>query len=43
MTKEQPNKKYTPKFKIKAVETMRNERLSYREAIRHSMRRMARC
>ena len=31
MPKGKPNKKYTPEFKIKVVETMRNKKLSYRE------------
>ena len=34
MPKGQPNKRYTPEFKIKVVETMQNEKLSYREAAR---------
>lgn len=34
MPKGQPNKRYTPEFKIKVVETMRDEKLSYREAAR---------
>ena len=32
--KGEPNKRYTPEFKIKVVETMQNEQLSYREAAR---------
>ena len=31
MAKGKQNKKYTPEFKIKVVETMHNEKLSYRE------------
>lgn len=31
MPKGQPNKRYTPEFKIKVVETMRDEKLSYKE------------
>ena len=31
MPKGKPNKKYTPEFKIKVVETMHREKLSYRE------------
>lgn len=31
MPKGQPNKKYTPEFKIKVVETMHKEKLSYSE------------
>lgn len=34
MPKGIPNKRYTPEFKIKVVETMRKEKLSYREAAR---------
>ncbi len=34
MPKGQPNKRYTPEFKIKVVETMRDEKLSYKEAAR---------
>ena len=34
MPKGQPNKKYTPEFKIKVVETMHKERLSYSETAR---------
>lgn len=34
MPKGQPNKRYTPEFKIKVVETMCNEGLSYKEASR---------
>ena len=34
MPKGKPNKRYTPKFKIKVVETMQKERLSYNEASR---------
>lgn len=34
MPKGKPNKRYTPEFKIKVVETMHNEELSYREAAR---------
>ena len=34
MPKGQPNKRYTPEFKIKVVETMQKEQLSYREAAR---------
>ena len=34
MPKGIPNKKYTAEFKIKVVETMRKEELSYREAAR---------
>ena len=34
MPKGQPNKKYTPEFKVKVVETMQKEHLSYREAAR---------
>ncbi len=34
MPKGIPNKKYTAEFKIKVVETMRKEKLSYREAAR---------
>ena len=31
MPKGKPNKRYTPEFKIKVVETMHREKLSYRE------------
>ena len=34
MPKGKPNKRYTPEFKIKVVETMQKEKLSYREAAR---------
>ena len=34
MPKGQPNRRYTPEFKIKVVETMQNEKLSYNEAAR---------
>ena len=34
MPKGQPNKRYTPEFKIKVVETMHNEGLSFKEAAR---------
>ena len=34
MPKGKPNKRYTPEFKIKVVETMHNEHLSYYEAAR---------
>lgn len=34
MSKGQPNKRYTPEFKIKVVETMHKEKLSYRETAR---------
>ena len=34
MPKGKPNKKYTPEFKIKVVETMHREKLSYRETAR---------
>ena len=34
MPKGQPNKKYTPEIKIKVVETMHREKLSYRETAR---------
>lgn len=34
MPKGEPNKRYTPEFKIKVVETMRDEKLSYKEAAR---------
>lgn len=34
MSKGQPNKRYTPEFKIKVVETMHREKLSHREAER---------
>ncbi|MBE6868112.1 MAG: transposase [Ruminococcus albus] len=34
MPKGKPNKRYTPEFKIKVVETMQKERLSYSEAAR---------
>ena len=34
MPKGQPNKRYTPEFKIKVVETMQNEKLSYCETAR---------
>lgn len=34
MPKGQPNKRYTPEFKIKVVETMHNEQMSYRETAR---------
>ena len=34
MPKGQPNKRYTPEFKIKVVETMQKEGLSHREAVR---------
>ena len=32
MPKGKPNKRYTPEFKIKVVETMKKEKLGYREA-----------
>ena len=32
MPKGEPNKRYTPEFKIKVVETMRDEKRSYKEA-----------
>ena len=32
MPKGKPNKRYTPEFKIKVVETMQKEKLGYREA-----------
>jgi transposase-like protein len=34
MPKGKPNKRYTPEFKIKVVETMQKEKLSYHEAAR---------
>ena len=34
MPKRQPNKRYTPEFKIKVVETMHKEKLSYCETAR---------
>lgn len=34
MPKGVPNKRYTPEFKVKVVETMHKEGLSYREAAR---------
>ena len=34
MPKGKPNKRYTPEFKIMVVETMHNEKLSYKEAAR---------
>ena len=34
MPKGKPNKRYTPEFKIKVVETMQKEKLSYSEAAR---------
>lgn len=34
MPKGHPNKRYTPEFKIKVVETMHNEGLSFKEAAR---------
>lgn len=34
MPKGKPNKRYTPEFKIKVVETMRREQLSYVETAR---------
>ena len=34
MPKGQPNKRYTPEFKIKVIETMHNEGLSYKETAR---------
>ena len=34
MSKGQPDKRYTPEFKIKVVETMHREKLSHREAER---------
>jgi len=34
MPKGKPNKRYTPEFKIKVVETMHREKLSYRETAR---------
>ena len=34
MPKGKPNKRYTPEFKIKVVETMQKENLSYSEAAR---------
>ncbi|MGN0630123.1 MAG: transposase [Ruminococcus sp.] len=34
MPKGHPNKRYTPEFKIKVVETMQRDKLSYREAAR---------
>ena len=32
MPKGKPNKRYTPEFEIKVVETMHREKLSYKEA-----------
>ena len=40
MPKGQPNKRYTPEFKIKVVETMHREKLSYRETARSEERRV---
>ncbi|MBS7402945.1 MAG: transposase, partial [Oscillospiraceae bacterium] len=34
MPKGEPNKRYTPEFKKKVVETMMEEKLSYREITR---------
>ena len=34
MPRGKPNKRYTPEFKIKVVETMQKENLSYKEAAR---------
>ena len=34
MPKGKPNKRYTPEFKIKVVETMQKEKLSYHETAR---------
>ncbi len=34
MSKGQPNKRYTPEFKIKVVEIMHREKLSHREVER---------
>lgn len=34
MPKRQSNKRYTPEFKIKVVETMQNQKLSYKETAR---------
>ena len=34
MPKGKPNKRYTPEYKIKVVETMHREKLSYRETAR---------
>lgn len=34
MPKGKPNKRYTPEFKIKVVETMRDEKLSHHEVAR---------
>lgn len=34
MPKGQPNKRYTPEFKIKVIETMHNEGLSFKETAR---------
>ena len=34
MPKGQPNKRYTPEFKIKVAETMHREKLGYRETAR---------
>lgn len=34
MTKRHPNKRYTPEFKIKVVETMHKEKLGYNETER---------
>ncbi len=34
MPKGKPNKRYTPEFKIKVVETMRKEEMSHRETAR---------
>ncbi len=34
MPKGKPNKRYTPEFKIKVVETIQKEKLSYHEAAR---------
>ena len=34
MPKGKPNKRYTPEFKIKVVETMLEEKLTYKEAAR---------
>ena len=34
MPKEKPNRRYTPEFKIRVIETMHREKLSYHEAAR---------
>ncbi len=43
MPKGKPNKRYTPEFKIKVVETMHREKLSYHEALRKNLCKFKNC